>query len=246
MKKKEIKKPVQTEKIKPEISEKQNQQTKPKKIRIKYKNIFIFLLIFSIISYIIYKVVTCNITNIYIKGNAILSDWEVIQIAKLDNYPKSLSNLSFTIEKRLTDDDMILSAKVSKKSLTKVYIEIEENRPLFYNSNINKVVMLDKKTLTRNDIVPYLVNYIPDTIYDKFITSMSKIDPKILLRISEIEYKTSDTEKERFYLTMNDGNYVYITIKNLEKINNYINMLKQFNNKKGILYLDSGEYFEIK
>ena len=51
---------------------------------------------------------------------------------------------------------------------------------------------------------------------------------------------------ERFYLTMTDGNYVYITLSSFNKINNYIEMYKQFQGKKGILYLDAGEYFEIK
>ena len=44
---------------------------------------------------------------------------------------------------------------------------------------------------------------------------------------------------------MNDGNYVYITINKLPNINNYVNIIKEFNGKKGILYLDSGEYFKI-
>lgn len=228
-------------KTEPNIEEK-----KPKKIRIKYKNVFIFISIIFIISYCIFKFLTCNIQNIYIKGNTILSDWEVIKISGLDNYPNSLKNPALFIKQRLDKDDMIISSTVTKKFLSKVYIEIEENRPLFYNSNINKTVMLDKKELDTKDIVPYLINYVPDTIYDKFVTAMSKIDNEVLKRISEIEYKPNDVEKERFYLTMNDGNYVYITIKNIEKINNYINILKQFNNKKGILYLDSGEYFEIK
>ena len=45
---------------------------------------------------------------------------------------------------------------------------------------------------------------------------------------------------------MNDGNYVYLTLDKFNKIDKYLEIIKSFNNKKGILYLDSGEYFEVK
>ena len=44
---------------------------------------------------------------------------------------------------------------------------------------------------------------------------------------------------------MNDGNHVYINIRKFKNINKYLNMIKSFNDKKGILYLDSGEYFDV-
>jgi len=45
---------------------------------------------------------------------------------------------------------------------------------------------------------------------------------------------------------MNDGNSVYLTLEKFNKIDKYLEIIKEFNNKKGILYLDSGEYFEVK
>ena len=74
---------------------------------------------------------------------------------------------------------------------------------------------------------------------------MGLLNKDILIRISEIKYDPNDIDNERFYLTMNDGNYVYLTLNKFDKINNYLEIVKTFNNKKGILYLDSGEYFEI-
>ena len=44
---------------------------------------------------------------------------------------------------------------------------------------------------------------------------------------------------------MNDGNYVYITIYKTLAINEYNKILPNLEGKKGILYLDSGNYFEI-
>ena len=89
------------------------------------------------------------------------------------------------------------------------------------------------------------MNYITDTIYNEFLDKMSQIDFSILKRISEIKYDPNSVDEERFLFTMNDGNYVYLTLIHLEKINNYVDILKNFENKKGILYLDSGEYFKV-
>ena len=74
---------------------------------------------------------------------------------------------------------------------------------------------------------------------------MSKIDSNTMSQISEIKYDPNDIDKKRFYLTMNDGNYVYLTLNKFERINNYLEIVKTFNNAKGVLYLDSGEYFKL-
>ena len=218
---------------------------KRKKKRIKYKNVFKFLLFVVLIVFIFKLIIFSNISNIYISGNSYLKDQEIIKIAKLEDYPSVFRSFNFVIKKRLVSNDMIISAKVRKRG-TKVYIEVVENRPILYDSNMSSIIMLDK---TKNDgeaVTPYLVNYVPDTIYDKFIDCLTKIKADVLYRISDIEYNPNAVDTERFYLTMTDGNYVYITLNNFNKINNYIEMIKQFQGKKGILYLDAGEYFEIK
>ncbi len=216
-----------------------------KKVKIKYKNVFKFLLVLILIILGIKFVFGMRVTNIYITGNDSLSDSYIMDVAKISDYPKLIKIPNFKIKKLLIKDENIYDAKVYKK-WTKLYIEIEENRHLFYNSKISSLVMLDKTTRSSNITSPYLVNYVPDTIYSSFVDTMVKVDKDILDRISDIEYTPNDVDKERFLLTMNDGNYVYLTLKTFTKINNYVEMLKQFRGEEGILYLDSGEYFEIK
>lgn len=70
------------------------------------------------------------------------------------------------------------------------------------------------------------------------------MDDEIKIMISEIEYVPNDIDKERFIITMNDGNHVYITLYKITSINEYIKIVSTLDNKKGILYLDSGNYFE--
>lgn len=216
-----------------------------KKRRIKFKAVFAFLLVLVLIAIIIMGILSRPITNIYISGNKYLSDQEVIEIAKLSNYPSTFKNMVLIIEKRLEKHNFIYKARVSKKKFTQVYIEIEENTPLFYNSSNNQTVMLNGIVLNENIECATLVNYVPDTIYSKFIEKMKTINYETLSRISEIKYDPNDVDSERFLLVMNDGNYVYLTLEKFDSVNNYVNIIKNFESKKGILYLDSGEYFKI-
>ena len=80
----------------------------------------------------------------------------------------------------------------------------------------------------------------------KFVNSFSKIDNDTLLKISHIEYTPNDVDKERFILYMVDSNYVHVTLTKIEKINKYNSIVNELDGKKGIIYLDSGDYLEIK
>ena len=64
--------------------------------------------------------------------------------------------------------------------------------------------------------------------------------------ISEIKYEPNDIDKERFLLSMNDGNYVYVTLSKFSNINNYLEISNTLGDKNGILYLDYGNYFVPK
>ena len=110
-------------------------------------------------------------------------------------------------------------------------------------------VVLNNNSLADNiynlDYLPYVINDI-DSIYDSFVKNFNKIDNSILYRISQIEYKPNDIDEERFLLYMIDGNYVYISLSKIEKINKYNSIVASMKDQKGIIYLDSGDYVEIK
>lgn len=218
---------------------------KKKKRKIKYQNILAFFLFVYLIIFLIVKIINKNITNIYIINNNYLSDQMIIDIAGINNYPKTFIYTSNKIRRNLENDINIKSAKVYKKNLTEVYIEIIENRPLFYSVANNKTVLMDQSEVDIKYEVPILINYVPDVIYEEFKEQMSLINENVIKRISEIKYDPNEVDDERFSLSMIDGNYVYLTLNKYNKLNNYIEIIKKFN-EKGILYLDSGEYFEIK
>ena len=80
----------------------------------------------------------------------------------------------------------------------------------------------------------------------KLISKYQNVENEIRLLISEIEYVPNDIDKERFLIYMTDGNYVYMTLNKITKLNTYNSIVDQLEGKHGIIYLDSGDYFEIK
>ncbi len=217
-----------------------------KKRKIKVKNVMLMMFFIMVILLGVAFLTDVKINNIVIKGNSLYSDWEIIEKAGLSDYPSSLKTLSKTIESRLEEDDYIKSVDVKRPSLTKVVIELEENLPLFYYLPAEKTILADKTEVTEDFPVPTVINYVPDKIYTKFLSAISKVNYDIVKRISEIKYDPNEVDDGRFFLTMNDGNQVYLTLNDFNKIDNYLDIIKEFDNKKGILYLDSGEYFEVK
>lgn len=217
---------------------------KVKKRKIRYGRILVFLTFISLTVYFIIYIFNIKITNIYVSGNNYLTDQEIIDLALISNYPKSVSFPTWTIEDNIKKSDYIKNVTVNKEKLSIIKILIEENKPLFYNSINNTSVLENGKEVNKKIDLPILLNYVPDTIYGLLIEKMSLVDKEILNKISEIKHVPNEVDEERFLFTMTDGNYVYVTLNKLEVINNYISIIKNFDNKKGILSLDAGNVFE--
>lgn len=226
---------------------------KVKRKRLKIKTVIMFLIIVVLIAYLcIYifgSLINTKIKNIYIIGNNILSDTEIMEMAKIEDYPKILKITSNEMERRIKTSPYIKSVDVKKRIGSQVYIYIEEYDPLFYNNTTNNLVLESNKEILLEEVfndIPILINEVTDKdIYKKLIEKFPKIDSSIKQKISEIKYDPNDVDEERFLLSMNDGNYVYITLTKIEEINYYMDILSTLENNKGILYLDSGRYFQI-
>lgn len=216
-----------------------------KKIKIRYRFILVFLLVAYLVGLLLYNLFNTNITNIYIYNNNYLTDQEIINQAGISDYPAALKVWSSNIEKKLLENVYISAVDVYKKNLLEVHIDVTENRPLFFYQSINKTVLLDGRTVNKKFNVPIVVNYVPDVVYKVFNAKMAEIDYDVLIKISEIKYYPNEVDNSRFFLTMSDGNYVYLTANKFEKINNYLELARNVNNKKGIFYLDYGNKFDI-
>ena len=211
--------------------------------KFSFVKLVLVLLIMYIIGFLCYKVAISRITNIYIKNNNILTDQEVIDASGLRNYPSFILTTNYSIKNKLLKNDLVKKVKVKKSLWGKVYIDIEEYKPLFIYED--KVILDNKNEVDLDISLPILVNKVDDDILDKLISKYESINDEIKLMISEIKYDPNDIDKERFLFTMSDGNYVYITLYKLSSIDEYLKITSTLKDKKGILYLDSGNYFEV-
>ena len=191
-----------------------------------------------------------KIKNIVISGNNYLNDDYIINLAGIKKYPSFLMLNSQKVCKKVESSKYIKTCQINKKLGFVLRIKIVENRPLFYDVFSNKYILSDYIKINNDSInndfkIPRLLNYVPDKKYNKFIKSMSLIDKDTISKISDIEYKSNEFDKDRFLLYMDDGNMVYLTLTKFKMINHYNDVLSQLEGHKGILYLDSGNHFKI-
>lgn len=221
-------------------------KVKVTKKKLKTKKIVITLLVFLALTASVNYLLKLPIKNIYITGNSFVPDKEILSLTKLDNYPSFLKTYFVDYKQQLKKNKYIQNVKITRKLFGKLYLQFEENQPLFiYN---NKIV-LSTGEQTENkyniDYIPYIKNNVDDVLKE-LVIAYQKLNKDVTYKISEIEYVPNEIDKKRFLLTMTDANYVYITLPKIEKINKYNSIVSELKNKKGIIYLDSGDYIEIK
>lgn len=216
------------------------------KRKLNIKAFIALLLVIYLIAMIIYYFLSMPIKNIYITGTKNISDHEIIEVAGIKEYPSIIKLNSFKIKEKVKKLDYVEDVKIRRNLFGKLTIEIKEAKILFYNKNIEKLVLSNGKEITDDNTYGYatLINYVPKNIYKKLITSLNKIDDNILSSISEFEYSVSKSgdkviDDTRFILRMNDGNTVYINLINIKNLNKYQSIYATLNNVLGIVYLDS-------
>ena len=221
-------------------------KVKVKKRKINLKRTFLALLLIAIISLLVAYLIHLPVKNIYVIGNNIVPDKEIIEISELTDYPPYINTYFTDIKKNLLENAYLKDVSITRKLLNKIYINVEEYKPLaIYDDKL----ILSSGTKVDNtydiDYVPYIINNI-DEVYNDFVSAFGKIDSNVLHKISHIEYVPNEVDTGRFILYMIDDNYVYVTLTKINKVNKYNSIVSELEGKKGIIYLDSGDYVEIK
>ena len=214
----------------------------------KKRNILKILVGLIGLAIIIFLIINNHIKNIYVKGNKILTDQEIIELAGIENYPKIFEVSTIKMQNKIKMNQVVESVKVKKNIFGRIDIEIKEYNMLLKDEVDNGIYLANGKKITIDEFIkglPSLINVVPEDVLNLFLKKLDNVDKNILPKISEIEYKPNEYDKELFLLYMNDGNYVYINTTRLSSINKYEGMLEQLDGKKGIIYLDSGNHFEI-
>ena len=222
---------------------------KKKKKKLKQKNIIIFFLILIAIACLLYYILTMPIHNIYITDNKIVTDEEIINLAGLEEYPSFLLTKKLDMKKKIEQNKYIEKASIQKKLGNIISIKIKEYKPIAITKTNELILANGKKIDNTYDLsdIPILINNIEnDKVYKNFAQKLSTIDPNILRQISEIEYTPVEVDEERFCAYMNDGNLVYITLTKINKLNKYNLIKDKLEGKVGTIYLDAGNYMEVK
>ncbi len=217
-----------------------------KKRKLNIKAFIILLLVLYVIGMLLYTLFTLPIKNIYITGTKLLSDNDIIDVAGIKDYPAILKISKKDLIKKIKTLDLVRDVTIKKTLTGKLTIEIQEEIPLFYNRNTNKVVLSSTKEIDNHTIlgIPTLINYVPTDILNDFIDALQEIDEDIIKMINEIEYSPDMSEdimidEYRFLLRMNDTNHVYVNIINLGRLNDYEEIFATIGDLKGTIYLDS-------
>lgn len=220
-----------------------------KKKKLKILPFLTFIIVIAIIVFSCLLVLNSKVRNIIITGNEILSDDDIISLAGLTNYPSFYKTLDITIAKKIKQNKIINKVTITREFYHTIVIKVKENQILYKQESTGKFtldnyakVTIDKETPY---LVPRLINDIPNNKVKIFNKYFKRINLSIREKISEIKYEPNPYDKDRFLLYMDDGNSVYLTITKFERLNYYNDVLSQLEGKKGILYLDSGNHFQV-
>jgi len=214
---------------------------KEKKINIK--KVLIFLLILYVLGSFFYYLLKFPIKNIYVKGNNILTDQEIIDIAGIREYPSFIFTTNSSIKSKLLKNNIIQEVDIKRKINGTIILVIKEYKPLFFDSNIKKIILSSGKSTNLKLNAPILINTMPKEVYEKLIISLNKIEQDVFLKLSEIEYVPKDSDQERFLIKTTDKISIYINIRKFDDINYYNELLSTLEGKTGTWNLDYGNFF---
>lgn len=220
-----------------------------KKKRLKLIPFLLFVLVITGTFFLVDVLLDTRIENIVIKGNKIVTDQQIIDEAGLSNYPSFYKTTSYNIKKALEKNSFIKEVKIKRSFYHVITIEVSEYKVLLKKETTGKLVLENMNEVTTDQEIPYtvprLVNDVPKDKYSKLLKNLLKVKKSVRSSISEFYYDPNEFDKDRFLLYMDDGNSVYLTLTKFRMINYYNDVLPQLDGKKGILYLDSGNHFQI-
>lgn len=229
---------------------KKGQPKKKKRLKLRIKVLAKLIVFILIIVALFNYAQNLQIKNIYIIGNTYTKDVDIIEKAGIKDYPKISKINKKTITKQINSLPLIDNTKISINPFGKITIKVTESKVLFYYKYNNKYITSSNNSIDNKKEYygyPTLVNFTPDTVFDKLVEGFNKIDYNIIKMINEIEYtpyKAQDgtiIDDELFTLKMNDGNTVMIDIVNIKNLNKYTTIYASLgmDQTKGIVYLDT-------
>ena len=225
-------------------------QQKKKKRKLRVKVVISLLLFIVIVASMAYYITNLRVKNINISGTTYTKDVEIIEVSNIKDYPKIFKLNTKTMEEQINSLPLITSAKVSRNLFGKLNIKVTESKILLYYKYNNKYITSNNDSIELKEEYygyPTLINFTPDTIFDKLIAGLNKVDYNIIKMINKIEYTPYKSKEGQiidenlFTLKMNDGNTVMIDTVNIANLNKYTTIYVSLgmDTTKGVVYLDT-------
>lgn len=224
------------------------QTKKVKRKRFNFLKFIVIILFLYILISAFYKLAVSPIKRIVVLNTYYLSDEEIIESAKIEKYPSFIKTTTSSICKRVKKLPLVENCNAKKKFGYIIEINVTEFKVLYKMRSNDKYVLSNGTSIedVNTSSIPVLINYVTDEVIKKLNEKFAKLSYDTLNKISEIEYSPTSYDDERFVLYMKDGNMVYITLIKADKLDKYDEIKKELAGHVGVLYLDSGNYFEIK
>lgn len=228
------------------MSEKKVQTKKIVKRRLKLKGVLILALFCVAIFFSVKALIQVNVGAVTVKGNNYLKDSDIIKQAGLYEDTKYFKFSTSRACDTLEENAFIKTCKINRSLSFNLEIEIEENKPLFFYSYESQTILSDgSRTGEANTYgLPTLINFVSEDVLNEFISGLANVNSDIIRSISEIEYAPSTSgdgtiiDEERFMLSMNDGNTVYVNNKRLSTLNHYDTIYASIGDVKGTFNFD--------
>ena len=205
---------------------------KKTKRKLNKKRFFGLLLFLAIGAIFITYLLNLKVSNVLITGTSLVSDATIIRKTNLRDYPYYKDIKKKDLENEISAIPLIAKTKITKGLNGTIKIMVNEEMPLMYFENTNKIITSENNIYENVKInkttMPTLKTSLSRETLELLVKALKKLDNNILNMISEIEYsptistegKTIDDKRFTFY--MNDGNIAYINTINIDKFNNYL------------------------
>lgn len=216
--------------------------------------IFYLSIFFILICVIVYvQSPLSNVKNVEITGNHFVTKEDIIDDNNLTDKTNIWTVNKKKIEENLLENDVIKSVEVKRKLPWTVEINLIEHEHVGYIKNGANFhpVLAEGVTLTSYEAsikgdAPLLLGFSEEKYLKNMTAELHQLPSSILDLISEIHWIPTKENQNKIILYMNDGFIVDGTIRDFaNKMDIYPSIVSQLDsNKKGIIHLSVGVYFE--
>lgn len=181
-------------------------------------------------------------SHFHVRGQKYLSEKEILNNAKLKKNDRIYFHFPKRMQANIEKNEFVKKAEVKLKPFSQTaFINVEEKQALAYDDEtiyfeqgLTRKIPKDRSIL---DTLPYLNNMDDKEVVKNLLTQLPKVTDASLLAISEIEHIPDDFDDMFLKLTMNDGYYVFTSIKTLPLLNNYATIISGVDSKNRCIHI---------